>query len=208
MASLRPDGPDFISPQRPVWYHQISFLTNLVLVALLLVLFAVKKPFGGIFQAVLNSAVPTRPEQKRSSLDLRLENTVCWLVAALTVLMLAETLIAGVTTLCAIISTCLGAKTAAALFHIITDSVYDLGYMFATSSVQVNILLFCCCLLLHLFCKASIQAPAPRAAGEPAPIKETIHIRLGPGPYMQQPVYSVRLALGYTCAMKGCYVPF
>ena len=83
MASLRPDGPDFISPQRPVWYHQISFLTALVLVALLLVLFAVKKPFGGIFQAVLNSAVPTRPERKRSSLDLRLENTVCWLMVAL-----------------------------------------------------------------------------------------------------------------------------
>ena len=91
MASLRPDGPDFISPQRPVWYHQISFLTALVLVALLLVLFAVKKPFGGIFQAVLNSAVPTRPERKRSSLDLRLENTVCWLVVALTALQIEPT---------------------------------------------------------------------------------------------------------------------
>ncbi len=134
MASLRTDGPDFISPQRPVWYHQISFLTALVLVALLLVLFAVKKPFGGIFQAVLNSAVPTRPERKRSSLDLRLENTVCWLVVALTVLMLAETCIDGVTTLCEIISTCLGAKTIAERFNfnIITDSVYGLGNMLAT----------------------------------------------------------------------------
>jgi hypothetical protein len=81
MASHGPDGPAFISIF-PVWYH-CAFMGAIVL---FLVLFVVKKPLGGILQAVLKSVVPTYPERKRSSLDLTLENTVCWIVVILSMM--------------------------------------------------------------------------------------------------------------------------
>jgi hypothetical protein len=71
-----------LSPIFPVWYH-CAFIGVIVL---FLVLFVVKKPLGSILQAVLNSVVPTYPERKRSSLDLRLENTVCWIVDILSMM--------------------------------------------------------------------------------------------------------------------------
>jgi hypothetical protein len=91
MASLRPDEEEFIL------LNKKNLGVLLVVATLLLVLFAAKKPFGGIFQTVLNSAIPTSPEWKRSSLDFRLENTVCWfkLVVALILLVVAEVLLHG-----------------------------------------------------------------------------------------------------------------
>ncbi len=78
MASQGCDGLDFIFID-PVGYH----CCVLSVVILLLVLFVVKKPLGGILQAVLNSVVPTYPERKHTSLDLKLENTVCWIKVTL-----------------------------------------------------------------------------------------------------------------------------
>ncbi len=48
--------------------------------------FVVRRLLGGILQALLNSVVPTYPERKRSSLDLRLDNTVCWIVVTLSMI--------------------------------------------------------------------------------------------------------------------------
>jgi hypothetical protein len=86
------DGPDFMFPHlRPDWDIDSLLIILLLILSCLSVLFAVQKYFGGIFQAVLSSAGTTHPEKKRSSLDYRLESTVCWLAA--TLLMLAISLI-------------------------------------------------------------------------------------------------------------------
>ena len=86
------DGPDFMFPHlRPDWDIDSLLIILLLILSCLSVLFAVQKYFGGIFQAVLSSAGTTHPEKKRSSLDYRLESTVCWLAA--TLLMMAIALI-------------------------------------------------------------------------------------------------------------------
>jgi hypothetical protein len=74
MVSKGPDGPTFILLN---WYHLSAFLALGVLV-LLLVFFVVKKPLGGILQAVLTFVVPTYQARKHFGWDLKLENSVCW----------------------------------------------------------------------------------------------------------------------------------
>ncbi len=77
----RKNEPDFVSV-RPVCLH----CTIIAITAFLFSLFVVKTLLGGILQAVLKYVVPTYPERKRSSLDLKLENNLCWIVVTLTMI--------------------------------------------------------------------------------------------------------------------------
>ena len=79
----RPNGPGLSILSSPDLDCELLLLIVFLLIGLLL-LFAVQKNLGDIFQAVLKSEATTRPAKKRSNLDYRLENTVCWLVVTFT----------------------------------------------------------------------------------------------------------------------------
>jgi hypothetical protein len=83
MVSKGPDGPTFILLN---WYRHSGILSLGVLLVLLLVFFVVKKPLGGILQAVLTFVVPTYQARKHSGWDLRLENSVCWVCTMCTII--------------------------------------------------------------------------------------------------------------------------
>ena len=76
MAS-RPDGPGFTILPSPKLDADIFHTRLLLVIALLLVILAVKKPLGGIFQALLNSAGTTYQKKKRSRLNIKLESAIC-----------------------------------------------------------------------------------------------------------------------------------
>ena len=79
MAVARLDGLGFMSFS--IVGDDILTSQNLFLVIILLLgIFAGKKHIDCIVQAILNCAVTTLPEKKRSSKNHHLENTVCWLV--------------------------------------------------------------------------------------------------------------------------------
>ena len=67
-----------LSVLSPDWGLEFILITLLISTSLLLVSFAVKILFGGIFQAVLNSAATPHPEKKSSAPD-KLQNAICWL---------------------------------------------------------------------------------------------------------------------------------
>jgi hypothetical protein len=84
MVPMGPDGPTFHFPN---WYRQSSILSLGILLVLLLVFFVVKKPLGGILQAVLTFVVPTYQARKHAGWDLRLESSVCWVCTMCTIIM-------------------------------------------------------------------------------------------------------------------------